>query len=132
MAQGGLKFLLDNNLSRSVAMGMKAFGENVSHVTEVLPENVEDEKILEYVGKHGIVLITRDGNLRRRPAQVQAIKKHKVIVFIMIGKRLDRCRIVTQLVNNWQKIKEKTRHASRPDAYKIPSRGTYITRLSID
>ena len=32
-----LKFLLDKNLSEYLSLGLKAFGENVIHLTEVLP-----------------------------------------------------------------------------------------------
>jgi predicted nuclease of predicted toxin-antitoxin system len=37
-----MKFFVDNNLSPQLAKGMKAFGEDVIHITEIFPHNTDD------------------------------------------------------------------------------------------
>ena len=36
-----MKFFVDNNLSPQLAKGMKAFGEDVIHITELFPDHAD-------------------------------------------------------------------------------------------
>ena len=45
-----MKFFVDNNLSPQLANGMKAFGEDVIHITEIFPDNTDDTEYLPRIG----------------------------------------------------------------------------------
>jgi len=85
-----LKFFLDNNLSERLAHGMKAFGEDVVHLKELFPQATEDVSWLKYVGDGGLFLVTRDERLRWNPAEIRAIREHRVGAFFLGGKERSR------------------------------------------
>ena len=64
-----MKFFVDNNLSPQLANGMKAFGEDVIHITEIFPGDIDDTEYLPRVGSEGWFLVTRDNRIRYRPAE---------------------------------------------------------------
>lgn len=68
-----MKFFVDNNLSPQLANGMKAFGEDVIHITEILPDNTDDTEYLPRVGSEGWFLVTRDNRIRYRPAPIASL-----------------------------------------------------------
>ena len=86
-------FFFDNNVSKKIVDGLKAFGEEVVHLQEIFPEDSADIEWLQYVGENGLVLITRDERVRWNPAEIAAIKKFKVATFFLGGSHLDRCRL---------------------------------------
>ena len=81
-----MKFFVDNNLSPQLAAGMRGFGEDVVHLTEVLRPEAEDTELLARVGSEGWYLVTRDDRIRYRPAESAAIREHRVGAFFMGGK----------------------------------------------
>ncbi len=87
-------FFFDNNVSKKIVEGLKAFGEEVVHLQEKFPEDSADIEWLQYVGENGLVLITRDERVRWNPAEIAAIKKFKVATFFLGGSHLDRCRLI--------------------------------------
>ena len=123
MAANSLKFFIDNNLSRQLAAGMYAFGEDVMHLRDKFAEDTDDEEWLEFIGSKGIVLITRDLAIRRKPAELAALKQHKVRAFFLGGKNLDRCSLIQQLVRNWPRIKVIANRKKAPFAFRVPPRG---------
>ncbi len=52
-----MKFFIDNNLSPGLARGMKAFGEDVIHITEIFPDDADDTDYLPRVGSEGWFLV---------------------------------------------------------------------------
>jgi predicted nuclease of predicted toxin-antitoxin system len=81
-----LTFILDNNLSRKLADGMRAFGEAVEHLQDHLAQDIEDTVLLKYVGDKGLILVSRDLNIRRKTAELAALKQNKVGAFFLGGK----------------------------------------------
>jgi len=128
-----MNFFIDTNLSEKLANGMKAFGEQVIHLKEIFPEDTPDAKWLEYIGKHRMILVTRDLRILRKPAELRAIKIHRVGAFFLGGKNRRACELIQQLVRNWPRIKEhayKNRN-SVPFAFEIPARGKKFKELTI-
>ena len=76
-----MKFFIDNNLSRHLAQGMSSFGEDVVHLRDHFPEDAEDVSWLKYIGQNRFVLITRDEQIRWKPAEIAALRKYKVGAF---------------------------------------------------
>lgn len=124
-----MKFFIDNNLSKNLARGMRAFGEEVEHLQDYYDEDTPDEVWLEYIGQKGMFLITRDEGIRHNPAELSALRKYKVGAFFLGGKGLNRCHLIRQLVRNWPHIKKHSQTANLPFAFRIPPKGKKITRI---
>jgi hypothetical protein len=124
-------FFFDNNVSKKIVEGLKAFGEEVVHLQDKFPEDSADIEWLQYVGEKGFVLITRDERVRRNPAEIAAIKKFRVATFFLGGSHLDRCRLIQQVVRNWPRIKELSGRTQPPFAYRIPPTGTKFTQIPL-
>ncbi len=122
-------FFFDNNISKKIVEGLKAFGEEVVHLQEKFPEDSADIEWLQYVGEKGLVLITRDERVRWNPAEIAAIKKFKVATFFLGGKNLDGCRLIQQVVRNWPRIKEYSGNNQPPFAIRIPPTGSKLTKI---
>ena len=126
-----MRFFVDNNLSPQLAAGMKGFDEDVVHVTEFFPPDVDDTELLAHVGSEGWCLVTRDDRIRFRPAEAAAIGEHRVGAFFMGGKNLRRCQLIQQLVRNWPRMKELAAKTRRPFAFRVPPTGTKIKRIPL-
>lgn len=126
-----MKFFIDNNLSPLLARGMREFGEDVIHLQDEFDEDADDEEWLPYVGDNAYVLVTRDESIRRRPAEIAALKRHRVGAFFLGGKTLSRCELIQQLVRNWPRMKELAQKERRPFIYRIPPSGTKYTKIGL-
>jgi predicted nuclease of predicted toxin-antitoxin system len=122
-------FFFDNNLSEKLTSGMKAFGENVVHLKEIFPEDASDPEWLRYIGEQGLILITRDNEIRHHPAEIGALRRYKVGAFFLSGKNLNRCKLVQQVTRNWPRIKEYAEKEDPPYAFRIPGKGTKFVRI---
>lgn len=126
-----MKAFIDNNLSTQLSDGLKGFGEDVVHLKDMFDEDASDEDWLRKIGLQGLTLVTRDNRIRRRPAELEALKSHNVGAFFLGGKKLNRCQIIQQLVRNWPRIKELSGKTRRPFAYRIPPKGANIERIQL-
>lgn len=126
-----MKFFVDNNLSDYLAKGMKAFGEDVVHLKEYFPEETKDVDWLKFIGENDLILITRDERIRRNPAELSAFRKHNVGAFFLGGKKLDKCKIIQQVVHNWPKIKQYAIEERRPFAFRIPPTGKNFSNIPL-
>ena len=126
-----MTLFIDNNLGQNLAAGMKAFGEDVSHLRELFPANAKDTEWLPVVGARQYILVTRDEEIRREPSELAALKKNAVGAFFLGGKGLNRCQLIQQLVRNWPRIKELAHKERRPFAFRIPPSGTKFTKISL-
>ena len=126
-----MTFFFDNNLSEYLVRGMRAFGEDVVHLRDIFKEDAEDVVWLKFVGETGLVLITRDLEVRWNPAELAALRNHRVGAFFLGGKNLNRCRLIQQVVRNWPRIKEYAARLRPPYAIRIPPRGTKFTHINL-
>ncbi len=126
-----MRFFIDNNLSTKLARGMSAFGEAVDHLKDHFPEDAQDTEWLAYIGNREFFLITRDDNIRRNPAEIRALRDHRVGAFFLGGKNRSRCQLIQQLVRNWPRIKEIAHTESRPFAFRVPPSGKKFTKITL-
>lgn len=124
-----MTFFLDNNLSPKLAAGMSGFGEEVTHLQDHFPRDAKDPEWLPDIGQKGWYLITRDKNIRHKPAEIKALRQNRVGAFYLGGKSLKRCDLVEQLVRNWRRIKELAARTKRPFAFRVPPRGKKIVQI---
>ena len=128
---GRITFFVDNNLSRQLADGMRAFGESVTHLQDHFPEDTIDEVWLQFVGRNGHVLVSRDYHIRIRPAELKAFRSYKVGAFFLGGKNRTRCELIQQLVRNWPRIKEFAQKTKPPYAFRVPPSGTKFDTITV-
>ena len=126
-----MKFFIDNNLSTHLAHGLKEFGEDVIHLQDRFAENADDDDWLPIIGQEGLFLVTRDLEIRRNPAELNALKKYRVGAFFLGGKNLGRCQLIQQLVRNWPQIKEYARTKRPPFAYRVRPNGGKFDKIPL-
>jgi hypothetical protein len=83
-----MRFLIDENLSVRFAESLRAIGQDIDHVTEVLYEGAPDTEVLEFAGTNGYFLITKDNRIRYKPNEKAALRRHQVGVFLLGGKNM--------------------------------------------
>lgn len=126
-----MKFFIDNNLSPKLARGMQGFGEDVMHLKDEFQDDAKDIEWLPYIGDNNIILVTKDDRIRYHPAELNALKAHKVGAFILSGKNLNGCQLIQQLVRNWPRMKEYAKKTDRPFAFKIPPKGKKFVSIAL-
>lgn len=110
---------------------MHEFGEDVEHLKDHFPEDATDAEWLPYLGQKEYFLITRDEAIRWKPAELEALRKHKVGAFFLGGKNLNRCMLIEQLVRNWRRIKEFAAKEKRPFGFRVPPHGARFTNVKL-
>ena len=126
-----MSFVFDNCLSKKLALGMAAFGEDAIHLTDRFPPNTHDVDWLPWLAAEGHTLVTRDDHLRWRPAEKAALRNHKIGAFFLGGKNLGAFDMVQQVVRHWPRMKEISEKEHRPFAYRLVARGAKMERLSL-
>ncbi|OGL46721.1 MAG: hypothetical protein A2161_01225 [Candidatus Schekmanbacteria bacterium RBG_13_48_7] len=124
-----LKFFMDNNLSPRLARGMTNFRQNIMHLRDRFPQNADDEDWLEFAGQNSFFVLTRNTEILKTPAQLDALVKFNVGTFFMGGGNLNICDTIKQLIRNWQKIKEYAANTNRPFAFRVPASGSNFADL---
>ncbi len=119
-------FFFDNNLAPNLVSGLRAFGENVVHLQEVLPRNARDVDVIPYVAQHGYFLLTQDGRMRRNRGECELIRQHRVGAFLLRGDHGTRCQIIQQAIRNWSAIKQYARENEPPYFVEVRPFGTKL------
>jgi PIN like domain len=79
-------FFTDRDLGKRFPEILTSAGLIVeSHHDLFLPDGT-DEQWLEYCGENGLIAVTHDHNIRYRPNELEAVKRHSVSLLIVIGK----------------------------------------------
>ena len=127
-----MNFFFDNNLSQHLAKAMDILEQEgrVIHLQDEFQPDAKDEDWLEFVGKNRMILITRDKKIKRRAAELRALKNYKVGAFILGGQNPGIWQIVKQIINNWLRIKDLASKTRVPFIFKVPLRGK-IDRLQL-
>lgn len=127
------RFAFDENLSLQLAQAMQLLDSavDVKHTTELFGLGAEDPDFLPKLGAEVRFLVTRDTRQRKRPAELDAWKRHSVGAFVLGGKNLDAWALVTQVVLGWPKMKEAAAKTTRPFAYRVRPAGGKLEPLSL-
>jgi hypothetical protein len=127
-----MTFFFDNNLGQFLVKGLKGFGEDVVHLTRYFQADTSDEVWLEFIGKKGMFLITRDQKIRKRPIELEALKRYKVGAFFLGGKTMGRWDQIKQIIRAWSIIRDFAGKTRLPFAYYVTRSGNKVVRLSLD
>lgn len=98
-------FFVDAGLGDKLVVGLRALGHlNIEHIHENFPLGTPDEVWLEYVGKNGMALITKDKMIRHNPKEKAALIKYKIVAFYLGGDKLSITDMGKQLMNAWDQM----------------------------
>lgn len=126
-----MTFFFDNNIGLFIVQGLRAFGEDVTHLTEHFTPNAKDEDWLKFIGQNGMFLVTRDKRIRRRPLELDALRRNKVGAFVLVGKEMDRWSQIEQVVRAWPKIREASAATPLPFAFRVNRFGSRLDKLPL-
>lgn len=120
-----MKFFFDNDVSSKLAGAMKCLesDDSVFHLTELCDQDAPDEEWLEFVGKEGMVLISRDRMIRKRAGEFLALRRHRVGAFFLTGKGVGKWGEIRQLIVAWENIKDHATRTRTPYVFQVSRHG---------
>jgi aryl-alcohol dehydrogenase-like predicted oxidoreductase len=125
-----LKFFVDRSLGKSVVVGLRDAGLNVSSMANVYGEKraqaLLDEVWLRDAGLHAWVVLTKDDHIRRRPAERDALTEAAVRVFCLTNAQLRASEQIERFVSNRHRI---IRRARKPGPFIDGVYGDGVRRL---
>lgn len=117
---------VNGSMPRIVADELSRAGKDAKWKGELFPLNTKDPVWLEAVGVNGWLAITRDGKIRTRPAERQAIVEHHVGCFILTYRNdLKRGEIAQLVLDTIEEMEEKFRTTPRPFIYTVAGYGEF-------
>ena len=115
---------VNGSMPRSVADELKAIGKDAIAKIELFPDGTKDPTWLRKVGENGWLAITRDGNIRFRPGEKQAIIDHRVGCFIFTYRNsMKKPEIVELVLKHIEKMERAFIVTPRPFIYTIATDG---------
>ncbi len=131
-----MKFFVDENLGLNLVIGLRALGHNnIEHISERFATGTVDEVWLDYVGKNGYILITRDKRIRKNPKEKAALVKHKIVAFYLGGSERGITEIGKQIMNAWDRMEAcatKQLKKGVAGAFRIPPKGGKIEEIPLN
>jgi hypothetical protein len=117
---------VNGSMPRSVADELRKIGKDAKAKIELFPSDTKDPVWLREVGVNGWLAITRDGRIRTRPGERQAIRNHRVGCFILTYKNdLKRPEIIRIVLDHIAEMEEKFRTTPRPFIYTVTKDGEF-------
>jgi len=89
------------------------------HQGEGFDQDTDDDTWLEAVGKNGWVVISHDAKWHREPANIEAIRQHKIKCFYLYGANSLMFFKLKALAHNWEKITAKIKRETGPFIYRV-------------
>ena len=126
-----MKCFFDENLGIQLVRGLRGFGEDIVHLTEIFDPGKPDVEWLPYVAQNGYVLFTVDKRIRRRPLERAIIIEYKVGAFFLAGKEMSRWNYIRQIIRAWHKI-ENAAKDEPPFLYQVTRSGSDVENLPLD
>ncbi len=117
---------INGSIPRIVADELRAIGKDAKAKIELFPADAKDPVWLQAVGVNGWLGITRDGHIRTRPAERQAIVDHRAGCFILTYRNdLKRLEIARLVLDHIEEMEEKFRTTPRPFIYTVAGNGEF-------
>lgn len=128
-ASGGLKFLLDENLSRYLARALRELGEDVSHMGEVYGEGSKDHEWIPRASADGYVVVCGDRRIRRVAVEREALLRNQLGVFFLQDGIRKHCVIAQCVVKHWPLVKRLARETRAPYQFVIGQKNVRVFRM---
>lgn len=94
----------------------------IAHHRRFAPD-VPDEVWLEVAGREGWVVLTRDKRIRWRPAELEAFREHKVIVFVLVSGNVSATETADLISRLYQKVLRLAANAKPPAMFRVTRTG---------
>jgi predicted nuclease of predicted toxin-antitoxin system len=116
---------LDRNLGRKVVADVlrEAGFPVVAHDEKFAPDT-PDEEWLDVVGKQGWIVISRDRQIRRRPNELDALRRAKVRAVFVTGGNLSGHALAELVRSSGAKIQNHALSASAPVIFSLTKDGS--------
>jgi hypothetical protein len=119
----------DENLSYQIPMALRVLGEAALHVNELCPKGTKDPEMLMKVAGVGGVLVTRDDAIRTNRFENAVVREHHLCLFVLSGKKLDRCAILQSLARHLPEMKAAAQSVKPPAVFILRPNGAKFTRV---
>lgn len=131
MASGSsVVFLFDENISNRVPRALnRELGQSAFHVDDIveLGRGATDLQVLPYAGDHGMLLVTQDHGILKRPHERALLAKHRIGAFYLPRGMKGLCTITLTIVRHWPEMKRLAATTERPFRFEL--RQTSIRRM---
>jgi hypothetical protein len=119
-----LTFFIDNNLSPSLAEGLRAFGQDVHHLREDFAPDTADEAWLPVIAQWEWYLISRDKKIASNHAKRAALMGLGLGAFLFTLKRNPSYwEWVEIIIKRWSELRDWASEHERPFVVGIPESG---------
>lgn len=110
------RLLLDECCGGALAAALRAAGAVVVEAgfDPSLPRGTPDEDVLRWAGLNGFALLTRDRHLKTRPAELAAIRAHRVAVFFVPPSPRSRDELCSAVTRALPRIARALERETRP------------------
>jgi hypothetical protein len=118
-------YFFDNNISFKLVNILKALDVDAIHLTNRFPPDTPDVGWLPEAGKAGWIVVTADSAIRRRPAELLALKQSGVTALFLKANFLKRGKWEQAgwLVKHWQSIETQTDRLQQGAIVTVSDRG---------
>jgi predicted nuclease of predicted toxin-antitoxin system len=109
--------------SRLLGEALDEIGANyIAHHQRFAPA-APDEEWLAVAGQEAWIVLTRDKRIRRRPAELDAFREHKVIVFVLAAGNASAAETAELVSRLYKKILRLAKQAQPPVMYSLTRSG---------
>ncbi len=130
-----IRFFVDENLGQDMVEGLKKLGyDNIEHLLETFKPGTPDVEWLKYVGDNNLVLITKDGRIRKNFLEKKALREYGVVAFFLGGKEQGTKQISLQIVTAWNNMEANAKHQLKTGvagAFAVNARGSTIKTIPL-
>ena len=109
--------------SRLLGEALEGLGASyVAHHQRFAPD-APDEEWLAVAGRENWIVLTRDKHIRRRPAELEAFRAHKVIVFVLAAGNASAAETADLVTRLYGKIQRLAMRAKPPVMHNVTRSG---------
>lgn len=109
--------------SRLLGEALDKIGANYIAHRECFTHDAPDEEWLAAAGKESWIVLTRDKHIRRRPAELDAFREHRVIVFVLAAGNASAAETAELVTRFYDKIQRFAAQAKPPVMYSVTRSG---------
>jgi hypothetical protein len=98
-----IALLLDRNIPIAVSRAVALVRDDIKIHDEHFPRDIKDQELLRELGARDWAFVTRDKNIRRKPAEVRALREAGVRAFVLTAAgNFTRWQLLETLVRRWE------------------------------
>lgn len=124
-----MRFFVDENLSPAIAKGLRAFGEDVTHLVESFQRGTENEIRIPQVASDDRVIITRDVDIKRNRLRSEIFRRHRAGAFVLRAKNASGWDLIRHVVWMWPEFTRLAEGTEKPFMFSVRARGEKLERL---